>query len=502
MAAERASHARQIATLKDESLATMSQAVAARTEAEKRRVEAIGLQERIVSAQRMLESTRREIAALEAQRIASDAALRESTERVAEARARVASLDASLEELQKRLAATVERERALTRAGAALESQLAEQRTQMASLESQLAGKHNYIGSLEAQVESNRAEIAALEAALAATNEAARSAQEAERLQFYDRLATVEQELAAARAEADSLKTQTAEHLQMKDRLGVVEQELLAARTAAESYMTKAAEVQSRFDKLEGDHNWLKERWEATRVPSLLITTMPRSGTYYISKLFSEGLRIKAQIISNQYFPGDTIRYHALKEFANGNYVSQDHFEASHLNLTHISRYGDRVLCHVRDPRQAMLSWIHHIEQYKENAETYLFIYPPLPENYYGHPLERKIDWAIDNWLPLLVRWTEDWVAAAEGDGPVKVKITHYEEMIRDEKAFIADVLDFFSVPRERFIPTKIELGEEVHFRKGDADEWKTVFTAAQKTKATAIIPNALAVKMGWSPAP
>lgn len=502
MAEERASHARQIATLKDDSLLTMSQAVAARTEAERRRIEVIELQERITSVQRTLESTGREVATLEAQRIVSDAALREGTEQLAEARARVESLAASVEELQKRLTATVERERALVRANTALENHLAEQRNHVASLESQLAGKHNYIGSLEAQVEANRVEIAALEAALAAGNEAAQSAQEVERLQFGDRLAAVEQELAATRAEADNLRTQAAEHLQVKDRLGVVERELLAARTAADSYMSKAAETQSKFDKLEGDHNWLKERWEATRVPPLLITTMPRSGTYYISRLFSDGLRIKSQIVSNQYFPSDTIRYHALKEFANGNYVSQDHFEASKINLTHISHYGGRVLCHVRDPRQAMLSWIHHIEQYKENAETYLFIYPPLPESYYGYSLERKIDWAIDNWLPLLVRWTEDWVAVADGDGPVKVKMTHYEEMIRDEKAFITDVLDFFSVPRERFIPTKIELGEDVHFRKGDADEWKTVFTSAQRTKATALIPNDLMVRMGWSPAP
>ena len=237
------------------------------------------------------------------------------------------------------------------------------------------------------------------------------------------------------------------------------------------------------------------------RVPPMLITTMPKSGTYYLSKLFGEGLFIETRIVSHQYFPYDVIRQPELRALSRGSCVSQDHFGASKINLAHIARHVDRLVVHLRDPRQATLSYTHFLDtqQFRRNEEeTLLFIYPPLPDDYYQLDFGAKLDWGIANWLPLLVEWTEEWVAAAASRGRTVIKFTRYEDLVADRDVFVRDVLAFFGIPLDRFFPPRVEADEEVHFRKGEIDEWRTAFTPEQIEAANAKIPRGLAERFGW----
>jgi hypothetical protein len=246
----------------------------------------------------------------------------------------------------------------------------------------------------------------------------------------------------------------------------------------------------------------LQEALQKLRLPPILITTMPKSGTYYISKLFTQGLFIDSRIVSHQYFPYDVIRQPELRVFAQGNMVSQDHFDASKINLVHIAKHVDRMVVHVRDPRQAMLSYVHYLATSRfrrEEDETRLFIYPPMPDDFYQFDLEARIDWAIENWLPLLVEWTEEWVAAAETLYRPRIKFTRYEDLVADRDRFVQDVLEFFRIPVERYFPPSIEPDEDIHFRKGEVAEWMTAFTPKQAAAASAKIPLGLATQFGWS---
>lgn len=246
----------------------------------------------------------------------------------------------------------------------------------------------------------------------------------------------------------------------------------------------------------------LQEQLERVRLPPMLITTMPKSGTHYISKLFTQGLFIESRIVSHKYFPYDVIRQPELRVFAQGSMVSQDHFGASKINLVHIAKHVDRMVVHVRDPRQAMLSYVHFLAtpQFRRTEEeTRLFIYPPMPDDFYQLDLEARIDWAIENWLPLLVEWTEEWVAAAEALDRPLIKFTRYEDLVADRARFVRDVLQFFGIPVERYYPPRIEQDEEILFRRGEVAEWVTTFTPKQAAAATAKIPSALASRFEWA---
>jgi hypothetical protein len=257
----------------------------------------------------------------------------------------------------------------------------------------------------------------------------------------------------------------------------------------------------ARVGELQAERDSYKHLLEKVRLPPMLITTMPKSGTYYISKLLTRGLFIDSRIVSHQYFPYDVIRQPELRAFAQGNTVSQDHFGGSKINLVHIAKHVDRMVVHLRDPRQAMLSYVHFLatpQFRRKEAETLLFIYPPMPDDFYQRDLEARIDWAIDHWLPLLVEWTEEWVAAAETlDRPV-IKFTRYEDLVANPDRFVHDLLEFFRIPVERYFPPRIEHGDDIHFRKGELAEWMTTFTPKQAAAASAAIPPTLAKQFGW----
>lgn len=268
-----------------------------------------------------------------------------------------------------------------------------------------------------------------------------------------------------------------------------------------EAALVEKRELEMRLKDARGDLIAAAPNEPEPVIPSILITTMPKSATYYLSSLFTKGLGLSDMILSNQYFPYDTIYQPKLRRLVLGNRVSQDHFGASEFNVELISRLTDRIIVHLRDPRQALLSYVHYLddERFREKEdETLLFIYPRLPDDFYELPLARRIDWGIENWLPLLIEWVRGWVDASQS-GRLNVKFTRFEDFVADEGAFVDSVLEFFAIPKESFRTQEIERTTEVHFRKGETDEWQTIFTRKQKKAADRLIPADLADRFEWS---
>jgi hypothetical protein len=277
-----------------------------------------------------------------------------------------------------------------------------------------------------------------------------------------------------------------------------VEQEKAELGSRAQGLEGRVRELEAQVAALRGEADGLRNLLAKVRVPAILVSTMPKSGTYFISKTMSQGLQIPERIIANQYFPYDRIRFFEMKKLVDDGGVTQDHFDAHPYNVTMLGHYFDRIVIQVRDPRQATLSWVHFVDDFNISEETYKFIYPVLPKGFFEQPLERRLDWAIERWLPLLIEWTRSWVDAA-AQGPLKVKITRFEDMIVDENAFFDEMLEFYGVPQGRFVRPAIARDSATHFRKGETDEWRTVFNRAQAEAARRHIPSDLAERFGWS---
>ena len=237
------------------------------------------------------------------------------------------------------------------------------------------------------------------------------------------------------------------------------------------------------------------------QLPGMLISTMPKSGSVYIAHTLARslGIELMSESIAHGFFPTYFLRPNILKILYEGNRLRQEHFDASSINFLFLKQYTDRMVTHFRDPRQATLSWVHHmIRRWTENAMDPNYTLHLPPPSFLEWSFEEQVDWHIDEYLPPLVQWLRNWLdLGPEVDG-IRILFTTYEEFLMDEQKYFEKILDFYEIPQESFVHHPVEKTLEYHFRVGTTDEWKSVFTPEQQRRATAIIGDDLLNRFGW----
>jgi hypothetical protein len=239
-----------------------------------------------------------------------------------------------------------------------------------------------------------------------------------------------------------------------------------------------------------------------TALPSILVVTIPKSGTVFINQMLSRGLSLEPGSVSFGYFPHYLVDIPKLLSFIEGGQAASAHFDASPVNLQSLTPFVKKWVVHVRDPRSVLLSWVHHTNRLygeRHNGKfEHLFVYPAPPEPYYSWPFQQQIDWNIDHFLPRAVAWTRSWLAVCD-TCQYNILLTSYSDLARDETAYINQILDFYGIPRSLFRRPQIEKTVlSCHYRVGSQNEWLTAFNAGQIARTTAMIGDDLIERFGW----
>ena len=234
------------------------------------------------------------------------------------------------------------------------------------------------------------------------------------------------------------------------------------------------------------------------RLPSIFLAAIPKSAGSYINNTLLRGLHFDHYDLTINLFPYDLIVWDRWAAFCEGNKVAHHHIEASAPNLWYMRTFALKLVVHVRDPRAVLLSWIHHLSSNTRAAE--LLPHPVLapPDEYYAKPLPWKIDWMIDHHLQVFTRWIEDWLDAEPAHAETLL-FTQYEDFVRDGAGFVNKILDFYGIPRSRFLDPALPLAREFNFRKGQVEEWRDVFDEQQRRKASSAVPAGLYERFGWN---
>ena len=235
------------------------------------------------------------------------------------------------------------------------------------------------------------------------------------------------------------------------------------------------------------------------KLPAMLINAVPKSASESIWNKLSEGLSLAQGHLSIGLFPDCCLIPFRVRTAAEGGLIAKEHISATAFNLETLAQSGlNRMVCHLRDPRQATLSWAHFVRDdvsMRLMAPIWRKIVPPLsvPKD----DLARQIDWSIDNYLPLLISFIRGWIEADEDPAqPMRVLFLSFEEFRVDPDAYFDRVLAFHDIDRALFAADSE--AEVVHLRKGLLDEWRGVFSAAQQKRAWDAIPPELAERFGW----
>ncbi len=234
-------------------------------------------------------------------------------------------------------------------------------------------------------------------------------------------------------------------------------------------------------------------------LPLVVLTTLPKSASESIWNQLAEGLQAAQCHLSIGLFPDCCLIPSRVHFGAPGGIVAKEHFAASNHNLETLAEFGiDRIVVNLRDPRQVTLSWVHFVREdisQRLLAPIWRKIVPP--SKILDEPLETQIDWALDSFMPLLIEFARDWIAAdRDQNRPLKALFLSFEEFRADPVAYAHKVVDFYDLPRDRF--AQAADFEVVHLRKGLTDEWRSVFTPEQQARAWDRIPEDLARTMGW----
>lgn len=245
-----------------------------------------------------------------------------------------------------------------------------------------------------------------------------------------------------------------------------------------------------------------RRRRRVAEVPSILVVTVPKSGTVFTNLTLSRGLSLEPTSVSFGYFPHYLVDIPKLPSFAEGGKVASAHFDPSPVNLQSLTYFVKKWVVHVRDPRSVVLSWVHHMNRlYRDRGKgeyEHLFVYPTPPEAYYGWSFCHQVDWNIEHFLPSVVTWTRSWLATYDSRR-YDILLTSFSELARDELGYIHKILDFYAIPRGSFRRPHVEKTiQGSHFRAGLEDEWLIAFNADQAAKATAAIGQDLIERFSW----
>jgi hypothetical protein len=256
-----------------------------------------------------------------------------------------------------------------------------------------------------------------------------------------------------------------------------------------------------RIELLERASGAVAERLDDP-IPGILFNTLPKSASVFILETLATTLKKPVVPISAGYFPRDQIDFRQFSALINSRGIAQSHLDASAFNQRYLKRI-DKVVVQFRDPRQATLSWLHHLDRlFKEAQNEFLFtVTPVLPEGYFAFDMAKKIDYQLTHFLPQVIEWQEEWVRFIdECNEPGRFMLNSFEAFIADPARYFASIFAFLgcTAPESIEIHTIVPTTER-NYRKGTIDEFRSVFSAAQANRAAAAITTEMKARFGWS---
>jgi tetratricopeptide (TPR) repeat protein len=174
----------------------------------------------------------------------------------------------------------------------------------------------------------------------------------------------------------------------------------------------------------------------------------------------------------------------------------------------------DRLIVHVRDPRQAIVSMFYWLNELKARAHDpgisrfdYPLLLAGLPKGFFDWPEQERLEAYIELEMPRVVQWLEGWAQASEDKWRFQIKFTRFEDFKADINSFFVSIVDFLGIERQELKgePYQSRPGEngrtgEHALRKSLIDEWRTVLSPSQKERVHQIIPRPLLERFGYDP--
>lgn len=249
---------------------------------------------------------------------------------------------------------------------------------------------------------------------------------------------------------------------------------------------------------------------------SIFFVSLPKSGTVYTWNAVCDvtGLKIPEFHLLEGWSDYNSGRdFSCPKLYACGDYNTQmllpdnmqyysegyffgAHMQASYHNMKVLEESGiKRVVVLLRDPRDAFVSWVHHLRKLGPSARNYHSRIYHIPRDYYNWTLEKQFDYQVRAFLPNVINWVEGWLDYyASSDRKIDVLFVLYDELKRDPVNYVKKIVSYNELENADY--SKVPVAEEgkLHYRKGEHGQWRVDFTEHNQRLADDLLQDRIAL--------
>jgi Sulfotransferase domain len=307
--------------------------------------------------------------------------------------------------------------------------------------------------------------------------------------------ATFERELVAARAERDACLVQR--DIALGER---------------NEFLRQRDELLIECNRLRAElRPQLKLNPDRSPQNSIFITTLPKSGTVFLNtgildatdlvaptvddafrSAYLSGYCNTSEVTSTGVFVSERLVLGGLSKLAPNGYLYGSHCPATYHNLCVLRDAGfKKVTVVIRDPRDATVSWTHHLRKLGPSMRDFNSFLVHLPSGYFDWTHEAQLSFQVRTFLPSAVNWIESWVDAATR-AIVDVHFIRFDEIRTIPERVFERTLRFHEVVDYDLSKIRPPQPGERHFRKGVSGSWRDEFSEADKAFAHSLIGTRL----------
>jgi hypothetical protein len=224
-------------------------------------------------------------------------------------------------------------------------------------------------------------------------------------------------------------------------------------------------------------------------LPSMLIAPQAKSASVSVGAIFNSGFRLPSVCYSIVNL--DVIDSWAA-DYSRGGACYVTHLIPSIDKVAQLRRVGiDQMIVHVRDPRQSLVSLIHHFDRYPDQMPEFRAAAAQ------GGTVSERAQYIIGLYQQS-IDWISGWIDA---ENAIDILFSTHEQFVADKGAFVERYLDFYGADRKYFSYEDAlgqHAGTDYHFRSGRTDEWREVLEPTLVDQVSAMLPERLKAKFGW----
>ena len=273
-------------------------------------------------------------------------------------------------------------------------------------------------------------------------------------------------------------------------------------------------------------------------LPPILICTLPKSGSVFLAKKIGASLNLAWKYIDTADFPYSQYDSGKLFDFVNTGGIAQAHLQPSIVNIAALCLSVRKMILNIRDPRNALISWIHYMDHINRQIEgkpssvrfspqTAPYISASWTSSGFSEKFEICYKFFYRECIVWLIQWFKflniDFKRERERERErvfkidsnyisslfpkitksshhdVTVLLTTQEDMVISGEDYILTLIcSFYGIPPAAYIIESVPKDMSTHFRSGRTDSWKIELSPTQQDRVTKLLPVQWCTYFGW----